>query len=83
MNELILTLSNMAEFVNENNDVVKRVLEKEMDEQAGGEAASQLKRDKDFFEPDHLRNMSKLKREVTKVIEKQSQREDEYNEKFA
>lgn len=32
MNELILTLSNMAEFVNENNDVVKRVLEKEMDE---------------------------------------------------
>jgi len=42
-----------------------------MEEQAGVEAsANGIKNEKDFFEPDHLRNMSKLKREVTMVIDK-------------
>jgi len=68
--KLILELNEMARFVNENNDVINTVLEEEMNVQAGVDqaAAEQTKNDKDFFEPDALKNMSKLKRQVTQLI---------------
>jgi len=63
------------------------VLKEEMDQEAGitkeGEGdQSQKKNDKDFFEPDALKGMSKLKREVTMMVEKQSKKEDDYNKKI-
>ena len=72
----------MARFVNENNAVVDKVLESEMNIEAGVEtAATEQKTDKEFFEPENLQHMSKLKREVTIMIDKQSKREEEYNKK--
>merc|ERR1719507_1289250 len=38
--------------------------------------------EKDFFEPDALKNMSKLKREVTQLMDRQVKKEEEYNKKM-
>mmetsp|Transcript_11781 Transcript_11781/g.16012 ORF Transcript_11781/g.16012 Transcript_11781/m.16012 type:complete len:83 (+) Transcript_11781:1925-2173(+) len=51
-----------------------------MKEQAGADDDEQ--NDKDFFEPDHLKNMSKLKRAVTMVVDKQQKHEQETNQKM-
>ena len=82
--QLILELNDMAKFVNENNDVVKKVLEEEINMVAGVDqtAVVQSKSEKDFFEPDALKNMSKLKREVTQLMERQSKKEEDYNHKM-
>ena len=73
----------MVAFVNENNEVVNKVLEEELNEAAGGakEADTAIKNEKDFFVPDALANMSKLKRQVTQLIESKVRKEDEYNKK--
>lgn len=79
---LIKELNEMARFVNENNAVVDKVLESEMNIEAGVETqATENKTDKEFFVPENLQHMSKLKREVTIMIDKQSKREEEYNKK--
>lgn len=74
----------MAKFVNENNEVVKKVLDDELNVQAGVDKAAmeQSKNEKDFFEPDALKNMSKLKREVTQLIDRKAKQEEEYNKKM-
>lgn len=83
--QLILELNDMAKFVNENNEVVKKVLEDELNDQAGVDQAAatlQSKNDKDFFEPDALKNMSKLKREVTQLMDRNQKKEEEYNKRM-
>jgi len=48
---LIAELSNMAAYVNENNAVVKKVLDAELNEMAQVEVAGK-RPDKDFFQPE-------------------------------
>lgn len=81
--QLLKELADMVAFVNENNEVVNKVLEEELNEAAGGakEADTAIKNEKDFFVPDALANMSKLKRQVTQLIESKVRKEDEYNKK--
>lgn len=75
LEQLINELNEMVRFVNENNEVVNKVLEEELNNQAGikkvAEADTKFN-DKAFFEPDAIKNsnMSKLKREVTIMMEK-------------
>ena len=73
----------MVKFVNENNDVVKKVLEEELNEAAGvSTEAETQKTDKEADAPEGLRHLSKLKREVTILFDKQAKKEDEYSKKL-
>ena len=71
----------MVNFVNENNQVVEKVLEEEAQEIIGANKTSEEKK---MFEPDVLKQptMSKLKREVTILMNRQSAKEDEYNQRI-
>lgn len=76
---LIEELNEMVKFVNENNDVVNKVLEQELNEAAGVSIEAETKT---VEEPDALKNMSKLKREVTVLFDKQAKKEDDYSKKL-
>ena len=61
------------------------MLEEELNNEAKVNKGVEAKAsDKAFFEPDALKNpaMSKLKREVTIMMDRQSKKEDEYNKKL-
>ena len=74
----------MASFVNENNEVVQRVLDEEMDNAAGAEKNKAAEDHKDFEEQKQglLRKMSVMKKNVTILIDKNKNKEEEYNQKI-
>ena len=81
--QLIRELNEMARIVNENNEVVNQVMDEELNAQGkDSNAAEDAKESKDFFEPDALKNMSQLKRQVTQLIDRQQKKEEEYNKKM-
>ena len=74
----------MANFVNENNEVVQRVLDEEMDNAAGADKAQAAEAHKEFEERKDglLRKMSVMKKNVTILIDKNQKKEEEYNQKI-
>ena len=74
---LLKELSEMAQFVNENNEVVKMVLEEELKNESGEAEAEKARLAAMKSVPDHMKNMSQLKRQVTMVIDRQQRKEDE------
>lgn len=70
----------MARFINENNEVVNKVLEEEANDlavQDKSKPETSSKTEKDFFEPDALAHKSQLKKQVTIMIEKQLKKEED------
>ena len=75
LEQLINELNDMVRFVNENSEVVNKVLEEELNNKAGVKKASEEDvnaKDKAFFEPDALKNSTlfRQKRELTIMMEK-------------
>jgi hypothetical protein len=67
---LLKELTEMAQFVNENNEVVKMVLEDELKVESGEVEAEKARLAALKSVPDHMKNMSQLKRQVTMVIDR-------------
>ena len=75
LEQLINELNDMVRFVNENSEVVNKVLEEELNNKAGVKKASEEDvnaKDKALFEPDALKNSTlfRQKRELTIMMEK-------------
>ena len=75
LEQLINELNDMVRFVNENSEVVNKVLEEELNNKAGVKKASEEDvntKDTAFFEPDALKNSTlfRQKRELTIMMEK-------------